>query len=728
MIKFSKLIITIFLLLLIIITYLSFIGVETKRFNNQIEAKIKKINKNLSIELNEVKIILDPLKFKLKIKTLGPKLKNQNKVIEIENIKTQISLGSLLKDQFSVENLEISTKSIIIKDLISFIRASYNKPELYILETIIKKGYLIADLSFEFNEDGKIKNNYEIKGFIKDTDLSILEKYNVNKANLIFNYKQNNLELNDIQLFLNNLNFFSDEIFIKKLNNEFLVNGNFNNKKIDLDNKFLELFSNLFLKKLKVEKILFSSKNIFSFKLNNKFQFKDFDITSSIEVDNMLIENNYKLKSIFPKIKKKLNLSNHKLKIVYNQKNLRINGNGSILIQNENDYIDYQVNKKKEIISFDTSLKINQNPLNINFLNYEKDINKQTIIKLRGSKNKDNKIKINELLIKEENNKIEIKDLILNNKLQVVDLNKIDLNYLDKEKQKNSLTIIKKNKKYLIKGLYFNANSFIDNLLFEDEKETIILANNQSAIIDIEKVRLDKDFELKKLYGNLVFKNQKLINGKLAGNFANEKKLEFSVTSNGDRKATTLFMDYAEPVVNRYKFIKGFDEGILDFYSTKIGDESNSTLKIYDFKLKELPALTKILTLASLQGIADILSGEGIRFDEFEMNFKNKKSTLTIDEIYAIGPAISILMDGYVEKNKTISLRGTLVPATTINKFIGSLPVLGKLLVGSKTGEGVFGVSFKIKGPPKELETTVNPIKTLTPRFITRTLERIKKN
>jgi len=101
---------------------------------------------------------------------------------------------------------------------------------------------------------------------------------------------------------------------------------------------------------------------------------------------------------------------------------------------------------------------------------------------------------------------------------------------------------------------------------------------------------------------------------------------------------------------------------------------------------------------------------------------------MTIDEIYAIGPAISILMSGYVEKNKIISLRGTLVPATTINKAIGSIPVLGKILVGSKTGEGVFGVSFKIKGPPKKLETTVNPIKTLTPRFITRTLEKMKKN
>jgi len=82
----------------------------------------------------------------------------------------------------------------------------------------------------------------------------------------------------------------------------------------------------------------------------------------------------------------------------------------------------------------------------------------------------------------------------------------------------------------------------------------------------------------------------------------------------------------------------------------------------------------------------------------------------------------------YCIEEKLISLKGTLVPATTINNFIGSLPVLGEILVGKKTGEGVFGVSFKIKGPPKNLKTSVNPVKTLTPRFITRTLEKIKKN
>ena len=154
---------------------------------------------------------------------------------------------------------------------------------------------------------------------------------------------------------------------------------------------------------------------------------------------------------------------------------------------------------------------------------------------------------------------------------------------------------------------------------------------------------------------------------------------------------------------------------------------SNSTLNIFDFKVREMPALTKLLSLASLQGIADIMTGEGIRFNDFEMNFKNKNKLMTIDEIYAIGPAISVLMRGYIERDKLISLRGTLVPATTLNKVIGSLPLIGKILVGKKTGEGVVGVSFKMKGPPKNIKTTVNPIKTLTPRFIVRAIEKMKK-
>ena len=278
-------------------------------------------------------------------------------------------------------------------------------------------------------------------------------------------------------------------------------------------------------------------------------------------------------------------------------------------------------------------------------------------------------------------------------------------------------------------GSLFNANSLISDLLkSKDDKHARIFKNNINFSLNLKDVYLDNENVISDLKGNFYIEKNKIHQANISAFFDNNKKLTFTINTNNDEKITTLFSSKAKPLVKRYKFVKGYEEGYLDFYSSKINNISKSKLKIYDFKLKELPVLTKLLTLASLQGIADLLSGEGIRFDEMEMNFKNNSNLMTIDELYAIGPAISILMSGYIEEDKLVSLRGTLVPATTINKTVSSIPILGKILVGDKTGEGVFGVSFKIKGKPKDLKTTVNPIKTLTPRFITRTLEKIKKN
>ena len=123
-----KLFILILLILIILVSYLSIIGVETDRFNNQIEKKVQNINEKTEIELKKIRLILNPLKLKLNVKTVGSKLKNQNGEIEIESLKTQISLRSLIENKFSIENLEISTKSLEITNLIAFIRSFKNTP------------------------------------------------------------------------------------------------------------------------------------------------------------------------------------------------------------------------------------------------------------------------------------------------------------------------------------------------------------------------------------------------------------------------------------------------------------------------------------------------------------------------------------------------------------------------------------------------------------------------
>ena len=112
---------------------------------------------------------------------------------------------------------------------------------------------------------------------------------------------------------------------------------------------------------------------------------------------------------------------------------------------------------------------------------------------------------------------------------------------------------------------------------------------------------------------------------------------------------------------------------MIDFYSIERNSFSESQLKIYDFKVKKIPALAKILTLASLQGIADLLTGEGIRFDELDMKFNSNSDKLEIDELYAIGPAISILMSGYIEKDKIQkSSRVNLIPPATSRQILAN--------------------------------------------------------
>ena len=252
---------------------------------------------------------------------------------------------------------------------------------------------------------------------------------------------------------------------------------------------------------------------------------------------------------------------------------------------------------------------------------------------------------------------------------------------------------------------------------------------NSSVDINIKLARLDNEHKLKNIIGETTIKNNKLDKINLSAKFDKNNKFVYTKSEIDGKKVTTIFSDFAKPFVKKFKFIKGFEDGKLDYSSKEINNNlSKSELRIYNFKLQNMPALTKLLSLASLQGIADLATGQGIRFDEFDMFFETSKNLITINEIYALGPAISILMEGYVEKNQLVSLRGTLVPATTINKTIAKIPLLGEILVGEKAGEGIFGVSFKIKGPPNNLETRVNPIKTLTPRFITRTLNKIKQS
>ena len=723
----------IFTLLIIFgfITYLSTIGIKTDAFNSQISKEVKKIDNQLELDLDKISIILDPFKFKLMLKTVGANLKNRNKLIKLESIKSNIDIKTFINKKFSLSELDITTRTIEIKNLISFIRSIKDSPQIYILEKFVKKGYLIADINLKFDQKGNIKDDFIIKGFVKNGEIKPLKKINLSKINFIFNLQNNKFEFKEINLSYDNNDLTFPELNIKKQKNKFLVSGKNNSKNLVLDNKKINQLLNIDFSNLKIKSAEFDLSNTFSFKIDNKFKIDDFKIDSLMNLKNSKIVSSKNLKEFFPELNEIIELSDHQIQIEYKKDLLSIIGKGNILIQKEKDNIKYNFFKSKKNLKFDTSLEIEKNPFHLNFLNYKKDQDDKLKIIILGVKNLlSNEINFKNISIKEKNNKFEIQNLSLSKKNEIKSFSEVDLSYFDNDLLKNELSIKKRDKNYSLESKSFNATKIIDDLLKDDKgpERKKIFSKNFKLNIKIEKAFLDKDHLIENLGGNLTFKNSEVTDVNLAGDFSANQRINFTIRSSSNEKITTLYSDLAKPFVNRYKFIKGFEEGNLNFHSIKQNDVSNSKLIIDNFKVQEVPALAKLLTLASLQGIADLLTGEGIRFTDFEMKFSNKNDLMRIEELYAIGPAISLLMEGYIESDDLVSLRGTMVPATTINRTISSIPLLGDILVGKKVGEGVFGVSFKIKGPPNKLKTTVNPVKTLTPRFITRTLEKIKKN
>ena len=729
--KILKIISVIFLFLLLLISYLSFFGIKTEVFNNEIKDSLSKINKEVKININEVSYLLNPLNFNLDITTENSEVLLKKHQLDLEKVKLNVSIKSLFKKKLLINKIKLSTKEIKLKNLIIPLREIYNSPQLFILNQIVKEGNIAIDVNINFDSQGKIKDDYQIKGFINKAKIDLLNKFTIKDLNFLFTVNKKKYELSKITSLLNEIKFSSPFIEIEPNEDSYLIKGKILSKDLKLESKDLE---NIFKNKTNdfhFKKTDFSFESFFSLNINKRLKIDNLSIKSNLNLDKAkIVEKRVNFKPYFLNSSDEIDFNNHKINIDYNKDQLIIEGNGKVSFSGKTDQVVYKFIKNDNKISFDTSLNIKNNPLIIKFLDYKKKEGVDSTILAKGQIENNGSIKFDLISLKENSNLILINNLNLSKTFKIIDIDLAKIEYKNNKNYLNRYNLKKINSNYIIKGDSLDLSKIINNIMDTNDNSLNIFNNFNSKIdVNIKKTFIDETNYINNLSGFIKFKNNKVDNLKLNSFFSNNKKISLTINTNKALETSTqLIADYPKPLIKRYDFIKGFEEGYLVFNSIKKDNESNSVLIIDNFKIQKVPIFAKILSLASLQGIADVLTGEGIRFTNFEMRFSNKKDLTTIEEIYAIGPAVSILMDGYIESKKLVSLRGTLVPATTINRNIASIPIIGDLLIGDKVGEGVFGVSFKIKGPPKDLSTTVNPIKTLTPRFITRTLEKLKKN
>ena len=710
-------------ILFISILILTTIGIETNKFNNFISKRINQTNNNLDVQLSTIKFKLDIQEISLFLETKSPQINYKNVTLPARIIKVYVDFISIFKSEPKIEKVYLASEDLDIKKLkkISTIFKPSNLKSF--VNNKIKSGKLNAELEIYLNNENLL-DDFIAKGSVVNLSSENFKNIGLEKTNFTFFADKTDILIK---------NFFTEIGPLKIKEGDIKINLS---PTIDVESNFKSNLSydvNSDNYKKTLEKINFTQyvfnfdsnlNNFFKLKLDKTYKVKNYEYKNNGIIRNASLDIKKIIKNDqFFKTTEKLHIVNSDIKtlISSSKKNFVLSGMYKL---DKGDLLEFNLNNtfKKDSAEIDINLDYDKS-LNLDLINYKKTKGKIASFSLNLDKRKDNLI-IKKINYSEKNTSIQGSDIKLrDNKL--LSFNKVIVR-TEVDGVKNNDFSLSFGKKVMIKGRAFDASNLSK---FFEQKNDINRLELISKEIEIDFtniiVPLSEKIKNFKLIGKI--KNGKFTKISSKGDFGNNNFLDVSLKSDNQNKKKYLeiYSDKPQPLLAEFGFFKGLTGGKMLFSSIIESNYSNSKLKIEDFKVINAPGMVKLLALADLGGLADLAEGEGLSFDVLEINMERTNDSLKLNEIIALGPSISVLMEGYQNPSIT-SLKGNLVPAKTLNTIISKIPVLGDIIIPKEVGEGLFGISFKMKGPPGNVKTTINPIRTVTPRFIQKIIDKRK--
>ena len=740
-----------FITVLLFIAFLLLInGFETTSLNKIIKEQVENKIPNSQINFKSTTISLGVESFGVMVKLNNPDFLYKKNKIDIKSVKVNIDLLSALKREnkintvyLELDKTKISTISLLVKD---FDTKSYG--------AIFSK-FLDGTLEGFINLDFKNIENSRFDGVLKNSTIQIYENFpfaTINNAEL--KYKNNILEIElntgklaDLDIKQSRITIVAKDLEELSINTKISINGKIdyltklkefknvfgkiipsgiNNLKGDLDiNILLDI---LIDKELNVKKIKSDSKINTS---NGSFDYlfvpnddKNKITISNVNTNSNLLDKDLSTTGDFLLNGKLVKFSfNKKIDSEFYQSNF----SGSIdtvdfnnFFKNEiiNGQIDFKINTNNKQGYNIISAKLNLDNALVKFddINYKKEPKSNASLDFILDKKSENINIFSQLSYVAKDSKINLVNLNLNKNNEIENFKSINI-----ETPKNSVSINKNKDNVSIVGDSLDLTKFVQSLTkFNDDSNTVSSNFNSKLIAKIKKVYVGNDV-INELVLSTNLKNGEYENLNGFGSFSNTETVSITINKNQKKNiVTTLVSDRSIPFLSGLNFAKGFSNGKLSYVSEDVAvDETNTKIILSNYYVKEMPILANLLSLTSFTGIIDTLTGKGVFFDKSYLEYEVKNKTLTIIDAYGTGDSLGYTLEGKINPDGFVSLDGNLVPAYLVNDIIRQVPVLGKVITG-KQGDGIFGASFKIKGQPDALQTTVNPIRTLTPRFIQR--------
>lgn len=142
------------------------------------------------------------------------------------------------------------------------------------------------------------------------------------------------------------------------------------------------------------------------------------------------------------------------------------------------------------------------------------------------------------------------------------------------------------------------------------------------------------------------------------------------------------------------------------------------TAEVVDFRMRNAPALTKLLQLMTLYGLVEALEGPGLGFNRLIAPFQLSRDTLELTDARAFSASLGMTAKGRIDLARhTVAVEGTIVPAYFFNTMLGQIPLIGRLF-SPERGGGVFAATYSVSGALADPAVSVNPLAALTPGFL----------
>ena len=612
------------------------------------------------------------------------------------------------------------------------------------MKQIVERGDIKGKLQFVFTGRGKIKE-YFIQGEVHNLNgkWDVWALKNVNSG---FEIHKDLYNLNITQADFLGIDLTDSEIQIKKKEQNLNIQAKIHSKAKMLD------IDNVLLRWKGFKKSEFTNLSNLSFDITNKvfFDLEEYKNLKNLAIDgkgeifslqfkkDLSNDTKETLQAINKNIQGNVIIKNNAVSFLITENNISVKSKGQINFADE--YVNYliavKLNTKKKTTQFESQFNLAPLKLNIQQLNYTKKKNSPTSLKISGNINKDKELQIRLLEYLESKNKIYLENLKLNAAYEIEDFAEIHLKTHNADSTNNSITLSKNKDTISIQGEVLDLAFFLKDIFKKKKKK-----RKKKTLSDI-------------FGGNFTVNLAKLINGTntvlsdIKGSGKLEKNDFKQLASNAyfsDGELLTLVVEPNEGQTNYFinisdialfansldiveDILKKFQGGKLEIRVQKVKEDWSGVLKMTDFTIIEAPVFLKLLNLVSLTGDAKKLKNEGIRFNELEVYISAKNNLIYLKNAHLVNPSNSFLLDGSFNKDtEQLDLKGVIIPFATFNKIISFIPIYGDILVGSREGEGIFGISFQIKGDLKSPSIIVEPTKTILPRFITRAIEYVRK-